>query len=729
MTQPISDFINIWDRDPFKNSYELWQDTIIPEIGWITVYWSVVFILLFGFCVWFISNRKTAPIIESISNHLLVVSLVIWLCGVLLYMVAFYREGLTWLSVLPRAIISSFKMFVVANDLARAQSYLQNDAIYMTIFSLVHFAAAFIAFLFVFKMVGYKIKSSLNIVMHKWFRAKGKVVHLFWGVNEASCLLAEDIRRNNATDTIIMIDVDEETDDNQRKATLSNITNTITIKNSEIARLNAIEALVDHCFNGPASLTSNSEIDIFGILHLKNVGDIVAKSRKSYFYILSEDESYNIATALNLQQDRRLRSMGDNRPTIFIHARRNANNEVFGHYSQYDGEAQRLKIKIVDSSYLSISTLKRDSSALPVNCVNVDRNTGLVDTPFNALIVGFGSTGQEAFKFLYEYTAFVGSDMKRPPFKCYAIDEKMNKISGLVREKMPAINEDELVLIQTSVDTEEFWALVKSIIGELNYIVIALHNDTVGLSLAVNLFKYALAHRSSELPMLKIMIRCYDNNSEKRMVEVADNINRSVNGGNVELCLYGREKELYCCKTILTDTILVEAKEFNRMYEKTNLSAEEQWQNTFGEREVVRLMTNKGMSRYHAIYDINRRIAQNLSNSLHCSTKMILMGLADDVSPELLHTFSGYVATRKIDTTHYDCPEHIANLLLNIARVEHERWVASHKLMGYVYNDVCDSAKKYHNCLCAWDDLDEYTKSYDCNVVDTTIKVACAKLR
>ena len=291
MTQPISDFINIWDRDPFKNSYELWQDTIIPEIGWITVYWSVVFILLFGFCVWFISNRKTAPIIESISNHLLVVSLVIWLCGVLLYMVAFYREGLTWLSVLPRAIISSFKMFVVANDLARAESYLQNDAIYMTIFSLVHFAAAFIAFLFVFKMVGYKIKSSLNIVMHKWFRAKGKVVHLFWGVNEASCLLAEDIRRNNATDTIIMIDVDEETDDNQRKATLSNITNTITIKNNEIARLNAIEALVDHCFNGPASLTSNSEIDIFGILHLKNVGDIVAKSRKSYFYILSEDES------------------------------------------------------------------------------------------------------------------------------------------------------------------------------------------------------------------------------------------------------------------------------------------------------------------------------------------------------------------------------------------------------------------------------------------------------
>ena len=41
------------------------------------------------------------------------------------------------------------------------------NAIYMSAFSLVHFAAAFVTFMFVFKMVGYKIKSALNIMIYK----------------------------------------------------------------------------------------------------------------------------------------------------------------------------------------------------------------------------------------------------------------------------------------------------------------------------------------------------------------------------------------------------------------------------------------------------------------------------------------------------------------------------------------------------------------------------------
>lgn len=32
--------------------------------------------------------------------------------------------------------------------------------------------------------------------------------------------------------------------------------------------------------------------------------------------------------------------------------------------------------------------------------------------------------------------------------------------------------------------------------------------------------------------------------------------------------------------------------------------------------------------------------------------------------------------------------------------------------------------KKHHRCLCSWGKLDEEAKSYDCNVVDTTIKMA-----
>ena len=692
-------------------------------LNWCSIgYWMVFFVV---FSVIFIVLLCKSKIVEKLSKHILPLSLTVWFGGVLLYIVGFYDSGVNGLSVVLRAVISSFKMFVVSNDLARVPGFLRNDTSYMTAFSFFHFAAAFITFLFVFRMVGYKIKSSLKMIIHKWFYAKGKVVHLFWGVNEASCLLAEDIRKNHATETIIFVDVDEECEDNtQRKVTLSHITNTITIKNSEIARLDAIDALVDHCYNGPAALKGDRDTDIFGRLHLKNIGAIVQKSNRSYFYFLSNDEAQNIAGALNLQKDKRLQSMGDNKPVIYVHARRDANNEIFDHYSQYDGESQRMKIKIIDSSYLSIMTLKQDEAALPVNCVKVDKVTGMVDSPFTALIVGFGGTGQEAFKFLYEYSAFVGSDLKKSPFKCYAIDEKMNGIAGLVREKMPAIGQDELSLIQASVDSEEFWETVKGIIRDLNYVVIALNNDAMGLSLAVNLFKYALKNRPSNHPMLKIMVRCYDSGNGNRMTEVANNLNRSIEGNNIEIRLYGQEKDLYCCNTILSDVTLTEAKEFNKVYEHSELPADEQWLKNFGEDEIVRLMTRKKMSRYHAIYDINRRIAQNISNSFHCRTKMILMGFGKNEVSERLKLYYGYVNTREDGTTTYRCGKEDALLLQTMAMVEHERWIASHKLMGYTYNAGNDCIQKHHKCICHWSDLDEMTQSYDCNVVDTTIKMA-----
>ncbi len=677
-------FKKIWERTPFHDSLDVWNNSMLIDLS-VIGYWILLLGLLLVLSIWFLSNKKTSRLLESISNNLLVVSSVIWLLGVVVYIVGFYRDELNWLSVIPRAIISSFKMFVVTNELARVPDELQENAIYMSAFSIVHFIAAFITFLFIFKMVGYKIKSSLKMLIHKWFYAKRKVVHLFWGVNEASCLLAEDIRKNHATETIIFVDIDEECDDNtQKKATLSHITNTITIKNSEIARLDAIDAFVDHCYNGPAAFKGDNESDIFGNLHLNTIGAIVRKCSKSYFYFLSDDEAQNVAGALNLQKDRGLCSMHENKPVIYIHARRDANNEVFDHYSQYDEESHRMKIKIVDSAYLSVATLKQDERTLPVNCIKIDQSTGLVDSPFTALIVGFGGTGQEAFKFLYEYSAFIGSDMKKSPFKCYAIDERMDKIAGLIREKMLAIDEDELSLIQAAVDSEEFWDKVRAIIKELNYVVIALNNDAIGLSLAVNIFKFALRNRPSSQPMLKILVRCYDNGNEKRMTEVARSLNKSIEGNNVEIRLFGQEKKLYRCNTILSDDTLREAMEFNKVYEKSELSAEKQWEKNFGEAEILRLMTKKKMSRYHAIYDINRRIAQNISNSLHSRTKMILMGFGENEQSERLRLYYGYVNSRKDDTTKYGCGKDEEQLLLNIAMGEHERWIASHKLMGYI---------------------------------------------
>ena len=250
------------------------------------------FILLPCILVYSGTYRK---LIKWMSDHIGICSSAVWLLGAMIYIVAFNKEELNAMAVVPRAIIASFKMFVVTNELSRVPASLQQDDIYMTVFTVTHFAAALITFMFIFKMLGYRMRSTIKMKWHCRYSAKEKTVHLFWGVNDASCALAKDIRLNCYDDTIIMIDVDKGFDnDCQHKPTISSITNTITITDSEMALLDGIGALVDHCYNGPAHVDTANNKDIFGLLRLNTVCKILQKSKELNMYILSDDEAENI---------------------------------------------------------------------------------------------------------------------------------------------------------------------------------------------------------------------------------------------------------------------------------------------------------------------------------------------------------------------------------------------------------------------------------------------------
>ena len=690
--------------------------------------WNVLFILLSGIMIYLLCKTK---IFEWLSRRVLLLATIIWIWGALLYIVGFYNEHINGLSVVLRAIISSFKMFTVSNALARVSGVLQHDAQYMLMFAFVHFAAAFITFLFIFKMVGYKIKSYINILMCRFSRSGSGNIHLFWGVNDASCLLAESIKadKEHAADRIIFIDVDDDTDDNsQKKNSFSRITNMITISNSDIARINKIGALVDHCYGGPMAVSSEAAKSIFKALRLKNIGKIVAKSDVANFYFLSDDESANISGALKLQQDIRLGHRASGKFNIYVHACKNASNEILNNYSRYNNDAQHCDIRIVDSAYLAVKTLKMGTSTLPVKCVDFDTPTGTVSSEFNSLIVGFGVTGQETFKFLYEFSAFVGTDLKRIPFHCYAVDENMDKIAGAVKAQMPDIRDNELSLIKTHTGTQEFWDKVDNLLPTLNYAVIAINNDNKALTLAVNLFKSALRLRDNSLPTLKIMVRCYQSSNYRRMQEVVNALTQAAAGSKVEIAIFGDNRSVYNYSLIESDVNNSEAMEFNRVYNNAD-SAEEQWKANFGDKAIAELMSDNKLNRYHAFCEINRQISQNISNSLHKNTKLILLGINPEQSEqpeqaERLELYMKCINSRAKKSTNYTYGDAEAKILLTLAIVEHERWIAAHRLMGYTYAEHKDYVHKHHPCICLWDALNEEKRSYDCDVVDTTIKIA-----
>lgn len=707
----------------------------------------VVFILL---CVVFRSTWK--KVVDFLSHRLLIASLIVLIVGFWVYTWGYYNPELGWYSVIPRSVISSFKMFVVVHDLARVDKELFTNDFYMACFSLTHFAAALLTFLMIFKLVGFRLFSIIRLKILQWrFRFCSKApIHVFWGINEESLLLAESIKERCEKDSamkddrIIFVSIEKDSADMPRqKATLVSVIDVVTLRNRELERLDKIDALVDNCHNGPSSVQPSenredeSPTDVFGSLRLRVLRKIVARAEAVNFYLLSDDEEQNVSGALNLQNDKTVTSR--NKVKIYVHARKTINAELFDTYAQYvEHDDKKPSVKLVDSAYKSVKKLKETDGCLPVDCVNYDKETGLVNSPFTSLIVGFNATGQEAFKFLYEHGTFIGPNKEKLPFKCYAVDQNMTAIEGIITSKVGyLIDSKELELINAEVNSKVFWDKVELIINDLNYAVIALNNDELGLQLAVNLFKLALRKRDNKLP-LKIALRCYDSRNIRMMHKAEKNLNESIKKSqikNVSLTVFGDQSKIFDYESVLSDSSLEKAKVYNLEYAKTSgdgfeNSAEKQWQASFGSEAVNNLLGKDAShgSLYHAKYELLCQIEQNFANVAHAKTKLQLMGIDKDLTK--LNALLDVIRNREPGKTDYKCDNaEYAELLHNMALLEHERFISARHLKGFIQDPnnkeapQKDFVKKYHDCLCPLEKLDELKQSYDCNVIDTTLRL------
>ena len=371
--------------------------------------------------------------------------------------------------------------------------------------------------------------------------------------------------------------------------------------------------------------------------------------------------------------------------------------------------------------YDNILSVILDKKTHPVNFVDINSD-GCVNLPFTALVIGFKEIGLEYFKFLYEFGTFINHDSEKTPFRCYAIDENIDQISGYLNLDMPAITNEELTLIKTQIGSEKYIKTISTIINDLNYIVITLDDVNMAMYHAIQICKLCLKYRKRS-SRLGIFVR-----SNRMSYQVLSEFNTKSEDA-IEIYPFILDKQDAKYK----QEILEKAKEFhciyNCIYENSELSANDLWEKHFRNNNIGTLMERRNISQYDAIYDINRRIAHNISNVLHMHTKMVLMGFYSNTRDNRLKEYNEYATNREPMTTEYICDEDDKQLLLNIAIVEHERWIASQKLMGYTYNTENDYVKKYHKDMCAWNELDDKTKSFDCNVVDTTIKMVYKEIK
>lgn len=620
-------------------------------------------------------------------------------------------------------------------------------------------------------------------------------LYVFFGMNEPSRLLARSIRNREGERALIVI-VEKSLVDDKDRGGWNSIVEMFTHREQSFADAEDLGARVTFtevrlCDVDKEKLTKN---DVLGEMNLIKLRELIQKlssgvvNAELHVFVLSENEDENIQAVSVLAQDETINAgVGKITQRIYCHARRNGLNRVVEDIAVKKG----LEVHVIDSSSLAVELLKVDEKNHPVMLVETDKdNPTTVKSAFHSLIVGFDEAGQDAFKYLYEFGAFVDSKSEdnRSPFYCTIVDPRMKELEGYFYAFAPAVmtknNKENVHIKMEPYDclSKEFYELFDDSFKEsLNYVIIAVGNDEIGMTCAIRIFNYIRQSRK-DLSKLRIYVRSYQSDKECYMQKIADHYNEGYNKDcrdelpeeeqedyidQTIIIPFGQNEKIYSYRTIIDEDLAIKGKRFQESYSKMK-GEKELWDarrdillgvkryeiDVNGSKIAIDIPLNDRKTSLDDIRSLRRKESQDIANALHAGTKLYLLRKAfeDDYD---WHDF--YERYFEIDGVTPNCEgshesisykelnEKENKVILNLARLEHLRWNASHELLGYIKagNDVhkCVERTKEHNCLRPWRELDDESrivtklegweadyKSFDFGVVDTTIMLNKEKL-
>lgn len=691
---------------------------------------------------------------------------VVWFAGFCIYLVGtsiIDENANLWQTILclycqfPMAVVHAFGMFVLESDVSAIHGKFHESLWFMSFFSLVHFFAAAVSTLFIIKYFGYNIFSKLRLTYTLLFKKPADELYVFWGLNDASYYLAKDIQRTytrgkkTGSYHIVIINTAEEDGEEESKHTsIRRLFNFLSYKNEELDKYKELGCLTINVFHklSKACIEDNDvKLDIIkGSLDCDSLGRLILDTNvRNHIFLLGNNEEENIIGTSNLCRDTTIEAFTKLKKnvSIYCHARYDSINRVVE--DRYSSEY--VDVKVVDSSHGSINILRSKVDYHPINLVDIDTtdNLGTVKSSFTSLVIGFGETGRDAVRYLYEYSAFVNNNSSktdveeqcgvwRSPFNCYVIDKDAEKIGGLFFSYAPAIK--GVNLWNVDINTPAFFEKIKYIANKVNYVVLALGNDELNITTAVHLYDYIRRHRA-DMSRLKIFVRCHNHNQKKHLQNIADHYNEKATEKNAEerIIIFGTIEQLYTYEQIIENDFQYEGIQYNKLYcEASGKKGEKDvW-----ESRHKKLIESKKLDK---LSELRRKEAQDIANAYHAQTKLFIM---QKVAKErgLIYTLNCLEGIENVPTFTRDGRQIVTQrvvsddeqlLLRNLARLEHLRWNAAHEILGYqsykdgdpdnkLVSDVeerrhcCNETFKLHNCLIPWQNLDAESariKSYD----------------
>lgn len=719
----------------------------------------------------------------------------VWIIGFVTYYIGSYVQGSgTFFNTVPMAIIHASGMFLGVSDISAIRSAQHDSALYMSFFDVGHILAVLGSFIFIIRQFGYFISASIRMqyegklcAMKNWYRKKmntcdgqkstGKSqkriikkydeLFVFWGINNASINLAKSIlterQKCKKNMHIVFVRTFDEPDKNSQTFHLGKLFDKIKMKYEEMEQLSELECFVSTSFHrlsainlnelepcvDPSSLDESKYYDVLKKkLEQYSLAKMIENSKTTSFFFFGNDYGRNVNATTNLLCDITVKN---NDVSIYCRARKSQLTEWIEFYDLTNKE-DKTRVRIIDSASIAIEELRSNLVDQPVSYVSVN-NDATVSDKFESLIIGFGDIGHNALKYIYEFSAFADRDRHRSPFAIHVVDRNMNSIVGQFLLDNPSLSKyldgkDKKHLLEfCEMDVNEtvFWESLKSYIKDLNYVIIALGNDSEQMELALTLYHYAIRERSGDLN--KFCIYLYRNN-ETYPINFSNPIkfvDKALSSSNGHIKEFGKTENAFTYDIIIKDKLTKEAKKFLEGYNKVNGEGKD-W-------ETRRMICKND---YYSMFNLKRKESQDYANAMHADTKNSLFTHAMmqsypdfKLTRDVLYGFVKMTKTGKMESQHdknsmhYFVPEHyddklVNEIFLNLAITEHLRWNASHEMLGYVGDPLsveADQIKKTHNCLVEWDELDDVStrsweaswntdyKYYDYMIFETTLSL------
>lgn len=661
---------------------------------------------------------KRKSIFREFDTFIRRMALIVFLSGFVIYFIGF-RSGheaigtqLSWYASFFRPLLSSMEMFAFHSDLIEVGEPCHHDMLYMTLFSVIHFAAASVSFAVAINYLGVRFRSAWRwrkIMTRKQLNGD---VHVFFGINEVSLGLAYDIHTHQPNDTVIFINAPEDTS-NKGVLGFASIFNVFSFRREIVAQIDSIDGIIRQTRMPIQFLKGN---DVIRQLKL----DRIFNKTKEHIglYLLYDDQLQNLAKNIKLRSDNYFKGNMDKKAYIYCRATSGKLNggTAFEYNSRYGVETI-----LVDSAQLAINTMMYNEATHPANFVEFDHKTGMAQSVFHCMIIGFGETGQEAFKFLYEHAQFVyPANFKGTHAVFHIIDPEADKKKGFFEMRYPCLCKEnnmsalnaEIVWHNHSAGDNRFWELMKSIKDQLNYVVIATGSDNRNIAIAYDLGEYALRWRHDRLEKFAIVVRCYNRMNESRYDELTQLLVDDEKPQQVAQVI-GKLSESFTHRYVWRNYLERGAA----LYAAT-------FTNNFGKPfSAIKICSNDEAYRYWWERHVNakgnpigyanlKRIErQDFSDAFHIYTKLKAIGILDRTTdPTGMKNLNMLKACKTLADLE-QLP--FFNTLLHM---EHTRCLASHECMGYTpmtlqefeangRKSECDITR--HKCLnlVSWDKL------------------------